>query len=196
MSVTKLKKSIRKFGEVHLIPKGYSQITSYTFERSLEGFAQGLGFVNGTGGYKGLFTVDVYWRYTHSPISSEDAMDFCQRIGELNSGRDEWYRISEEDSYKKIFKIVEGRIEALFSKYNNIKTIILDYESKKIDPRIFFGIDEGWRAYNIGYCYLFLKEVEKAKKHLEQVVNKFSVDNYDWVIERKNAVIGTLQSLD
>lgn len=195
MSVAKLKKSIKKFGDVHLVPKGYSQRTPYIFEKSLEGFSQGLGFVNGTGGYKGFFTVDVYWRYTHSPINSEGAMDYYQRIGELCSGRDLWYKISEEESFKKILKIFEGKIEALFDKYKNIKTIISDYESKKIDSRIFFGIDEGWRAYNIGYCYLMLNEIEKAKKYLEQVVNEFSIDNYHWVIERKDAVISTLHSL-
>ena len=58
-----------------------------------------------------------------------------------------------------------------------------------------FGVDEGWRAFNIGHCYIKIGRIAEGKNFLNQVVDKFSSQKYDWVKKRKEAALAKLSEV-
>jgi hypothetical protein len=186
MASNELQENVKRFGEQHLLKRGFGQVTSWAFERALSGVTHGVGFVKGVGSREGMFTVDIYWRFTNShrrvPAS---AMDCVRRIGELSSGSDEWYPIDDEQSYTRIAEVFAQAAEPFLKSHESIEAILKDYEEGRYPPKMLFGPDIGWMHFNIGFCYLSVGNKEKAADHLREVVDKLSDDPYDWVQERK-----------
>jgi hypothetical protein len=188
MATKELKKNIKHFGERYLAAEGFARIRPWDFEKSLNGLTQGVGFVKGTGHLSGMFTVDIYWRFSHSQLknSPPSARDCSRRIGEFSSGTDEWYPIEDEQSYVRIAEVFAQAAEPFLKAHESIEAILRDYEERRCPPKMLFGPDIGWMHFNIGFCYLAVGNKAKAAEHLREVVDKLSVDPYDWVQHRKD----------
>jgi hypothetical protein len=180
-----LKGRLKRFGIQYLVGKGFLQVTPWAFERPLEGLCQGVGFVKGTRDKEGLFTVDFYWRYTNSPRNTPWAMDCHRRIGEFSSGGDEWYPIGDEQSYATVANIFSQEVVPFFNSHGSVAMVIHSFEDHPNGEQMLFGPDVGWRKFNIGFCYLWIGEKEKAAEYLRAVVEQHSKEKYDWVQERK-----------
>jgi len=191
-----MKKQIEKFGNDFLLPLGFELASPFAFERRLEGLSQGFGFVKGVGGLAGKFTANVYWRYTVSPSPLDGVMDYCQRIGVLNSGRDEWFQIEDAQSWRTFGDMFKSLVDPVFSKYKSIGSIVDDFEKGVLAPELAFGVDAGWRAFNLGYCYLWLGNKPVALRFLREVLDQHSFQPFDWVQNRKKTVLDSLSNLE
>lgn len=191
MSNRALLERIAECGRTVLANGGFRQVGDLVFEKELPGLVQGIEFLRGTGSRKGSFTVNLYWRFTHNPRVKEDAMDFWQRLGVFLSGVDEWYRSSAdrlEETFAWLSGVFAERVLPFFARFQSIESILKTYESGEVDEALLFGIDAGWREYNLGYAYLFVGDEVKAAQHLRRVVEAFSATQHDWVQERRQTV--------
>ncbi len=69
------------------------------------------------------------------------------------------------------------------------------FESVLKSPIYFFGLDEGWKHYYLGFSYKVLRRPEKAKEHLRTVIEKYD-EPLDWAQERKKRCLEALASLE
>jgi len=180
-----MRSRVKRFGDQFLVGMGLLQVTPWAFEKALSGLCQGVAFVKGERDKLGLFTVDVYWRYTNSPRNAPWAMDCHRRIGDFSSGGDEWYSISDDQSYATVADALSRSVEPFFRTHESIEAVIRSFEGGQYTEQVLFGPDAGWRQFNIGFCYLSVGNKEKALECLKAVVEKHSKEQYDWVQERK-----------
>jgi hypothetical protein len=185
----------KRFAET-LELRGFRQVNSLSFERPLDGFSQGVAFAKGTGSLAGKFTLDIYWRYTHSSYPSEGMMDYCQRIGIFDSGRDEWFQISDERGWAKVGELFVEHVEPFFQRHSSIRNIIESYEKQLISPAVLFGIDKGWQAFNIGHCYSWIGRNGAAVKYLREIVDQYSQQPFDWIQKRKGVALASLSKIE
>lgn len=179
------KSRIKQFGKQYLASKGFAQVTPWAFEKPLDGLCHGLGFVKGSRGRDGAFSVDVYWRFTNSKRNAPWAMDCHRRINDFVPGMDGWFLIEDEGSYTTVANIFLTIIEPFLKEHESVASIIHSLETGQYEERVLFGPDAGWRQFNIGFCYLSLGNKAKAIDCLNAVVEKYSSENYDWVQERR-----------
>jgi hypothetical protein len=123
-------------------------------------------------------------------------MDYCQRIGHFDCGRDEWFEIADEQSWTKVGNLIVNYVEPFLLKHDTIEKIIASFENGSVPPETLFGVDKGWRAFNIGYCYLWIGRKDSAIEFLREVVDKYSQRPFDWVQNRKNTVLEALANLN
>lgn len=179
-----IEERIREFGRNQLVGRGFQQVTPWAFERACSGLVQGVGFVPGSGGLDGTFTVDVYLRYTTSRRTVR-AMDCHCRIGEFMSGRDEWFAVADEQSYAKIAEVLQTSVEPFFLSLSSVEAVLRALEQGRYSDRKLFGLDPGWRLFNMGFCYLWAGNAQKAMQYLTDVVEKHSAAKHAWVAERQ-----------
>lgn len=197
MSTAVLKKKIKEFGGRVLLPRGFLQTRTWDFEKEYPGLIHGVDFVNGQRGLQGCFTVNLYWRFTHSEYNSEGVMHYYQRVGEfLTSGGDQWFAIDDDHSYKRIERIFIEFVEPFYKEHESIEAIIRSYEMGRHAPNLLFGIDIGWQTYNIGFCYKWLGQNDKAMSFLKEVIEKYSSYDYDWVQRRKQIAMKAIASIE
>jgi len=195
MAGNNFKAHVKGFGEKYLLPRKFAPATPWAFEKTLEGLCQGIGFVKGTRGREGMFTLDVYLRYMTSPRNAPWAMDCHRTIGEFSSGSDEWYPIDDEQSYEVVAGIFLQNVEPFLKAHESIEAIVHDFEEGRYSPKMLFGPDDGWMHFNIGFAYLWIGNKDKAAEHLKLVVEKYSNEDYDWVQERKKLAIEGLERI-
>lgn len=195
-----IRKAVAQTAAPILEASGFEQVSTYCVERPLEHLAQGIEFQPGTGVKKGQFTVNLYWRYTNSPIVKEEAMHFSERLGRFLGGGDEWYDGSSvkaaRSSAELACKVIEDRVLTFFDRFRDVREIIEAFEQGELEPHVLFGPDRGWQAYHRGYCYLSLGQLDKARESLFQVVRDFSDPDLGWIRDRRLAAQTTLDSLD
>jgi hypothetical protein len=193
-----LERKIAELGQGLLTRSGFHQKGPLNFERELSGLVQGIEFLPGSGNRRGLFTVNLYWRFTHSPIANEDAMDFWQRLGVFLGGADEWYGTSREqldEVMPRLGTVFLDRVLPFFDRFQSVQDVLSAYEAGDVAESMLFGVDAGWREYNIGFTYLMAGRLEKAAEHLRIVLDRYSTAPTDWVQERRRVVETTLLEL-
>jgi hypothetical protein len=203
---------IKRFGHQYLVDKGFSQVAPWVFEKPLDGLCQGVGFVKGERGLQGRFTVDLFWRYTNTPLDQSWAMHCCRRIGSFYEARTAgflyhfkrflgvrppsgWYPIDEDKSYTAVAGIFSSAVEPFFKAHESIADVIRSFEDGRYTDFTLFGPDAGWRKFHIGFCYLSIGNKEKAIEYLTAVVEKHSDWIPNWVQERKQIAAEELKRL-
>lgn len=195
MTISLFMKHIREFGKRVLHARGFIQKTKWTFEKELPGFYQGLSFRKGTRGLQGYFTVEVFWRFNHSPLSFDDVMHCSRRIGEFTSGRGEWLPIDDESIFERIEQFFIQTAEPFLNENGSIEAIISNFEEGRYEASLLFGYDIGWRTYNIGFCYLWLGKKKKGLSYLHELLERYSDEEFDWVQQRKKVSLDAIASL-
>lgn len=192
-----LKQRTKQFAKEVLVPSGFTPVKNLSFERPRDNgeLAQGFGIVRGTGGLQGMFTADVYWRFAKRPLAAIGLMDCCRRIGILDTGSDQWFRIADNGSWKSLHAQFVHLAEPFLTIYGSISDIIREVETGNLSPEVAFGKDAGWRALNLGYCYMRLGNKRLAAQHLDEVLEKHSSLPYEWAHQRTQAAKTLLQGL-
>lgn len=202
MSDAKLKKWIKQFTGTELKPHGFSLPKPRKPERLLDFLRQGLEFQPGTGHLAGKFTVNVYWSYMLSPIQDEYSMHAVKRIGHFVDGSNAWYINDDESQFLIVKDIILDLVIPYFDKFSSIQKILHAVDSGESKAESVFPTDIGWREFYLGYCHLQVGDIDRAKYHLEKLVNEHSTPEYAglaklaaWMAERSDAAKATLAKL-
>ena len=84
----------------------------------------------------------------------------------------------------KIVSEFESEGLAFLNKYKETDDLIRDFESKTVEDSIFAqSID--WRPYNIGISYANMNKKSKAIPYFQEMIDKWSSENIDWIKTRK-----------
>lgn len=157
------------------------------FERPGDGLVQLIELQPGCGPKKHSFTVNVGWRYTVKPVTDEAAFDCRQRIGRLLGDRDIWFSRADatalDDSLDRVKTLLDEDVLPFLDEHRSIAAVLDAFEAGELSARTVFGSDSGWQNYNLAFCYLHVGNVEKAKDHLQKVVEL--VDEIDPKFETK-----------
>jgi hypothetical protein len=192
-----LKQRTSQFAKEVLVPSGFGPVKPLSFERLRDNgeLAQGFGIVRGTSDLQGMFTADVFWRFAKRPMAAVGLMDCRRRIGTLDTGSDQWFRVADDASWKRLHALFIHVAEPFLTKYGLLSEIIRDVETGNLNPEVAFGKDPGWRALNLGYCYMRLGNKQLAARHLNEVLEKHSSLPYEWAHRRTQAAKTLLQDL-
>ena len=187
MSIAKLKTRIKNLVKKSLFVLGFKLIKPRILEREIGGLKQGVEFQPGTGHLDGQYTLNVYWRFNYIP-KDYISFDANRRIGELMSKKDTWFSHGEdklETDFAEVTRIFDEIIIPYFEEYSSLEKLVDNYSTGKISKQHAFGLDHGWQCFNAGFTYAALNNKDKAIKELNELINKHSIEDYDWVKERK-----------
>jgi hypothetical protein len=192
-----LKTKIKNLVKENLSSYEFVLIKPRIIERKLTDFYQGLEFQPGTNSLGGKFTLNIYWRFDYIK-RDYIAFDGNKRIGELAGQGDLWFSSLNEDieiSFAAVTKLIKDIVVPRFEKFNSIEKIVSAYEVGEISKKDAFGADIGWQAFNLGCSYLKIGKNDSARKELQEVIDKYSTRNIEWVQNRKNLIENLLETI-
>ena len=173
ISTSKLKRQFSERLGGSLAERGFRP-SGTVFEREGDGLVQLIELQPGRGGKKHSFTLNLGWRYTVKPVTDEAAFDCRQRIGRLIGDTDLWFSRGDatalDDSLDRVKMLIDEDVLPFLDEHRSIAAVIDAYESSELSARTAFGSDSGWQNYNLAFCYLHVGNVEKARDHLQKVV--------------------------
>ncbi len=158
---------------------------------------------------EGYFTCNLCWKLTADGIPTDDVYDQTVRIGNLLGQGDVWlsHRTKAEldCSYQQLKTLLDEHGLPFLDRLGDLGRMIELYEaalprepreqSNSTSPLLFFGEDEGWKHYNLGFAYKALGNSEKAREHLLTVIEKLSDAPFAWVEDRRRLCLNALANL-
>ncbi|MDR6388411.1 hypothetical protein [Paraburkholderia phenoliruptrix] len=195
MTDASLKKLIRQFAREKLIDHGFELSKPRLIQRHVEGLRQGMEFQPGNGHLAGKYTVNVFWSSTVSPISDTASMHAVKRMGDLTGEGNAWYDRDDESQFKEVEDLICTNVLPYLNRFSSIHRILQAVEDGLATCELAFPIDPGWREFHLGYCYLYVGDVARARARLERVIHVHSGASNEWVRERRNVVLSTLHDI-
>lgn len=118
-----------------------------------------------------------------------------------------WINVGKEDS-DTVVTTVERQIRdyglPFLDRYQDIRVMLDAYEAAAVepgpittplDPRQFFGIDGGWKNFQLAFAYKTLGNRDKARQHFEKVISRYSSAPIRHVQDRKQRCQAALLEL-
>lgn len=208
MSKAMLKTRVLRFANT-FANEGFSLDGSFRLKRKLPNLNQFLEFQPGYRELEGKFTCNLCWKNTADGVESIDVYDHMFELGHLSGNVDCWYshktKEELEESCKKVALLLNQYGIPFLNSISDLQTMLEKYEcivesgvaqpSTPTSPLLFFGLDQGWKHYNLGFAYKAIGEVVKAQDHLTTVIEKWSDQPIEWVQQRKKRCVDALASL-
>ncbi len=200
MSKATLKTKVKNLAN-ELESAGFVQDGPFRLKRSLEHIDQFVELQPGHEWLEGKFTCNLCWKITAGVQLVEGVYDYCVRIGFLVGETDLWFSHETRDelasSYEQVASILREKGLPYLDSISDLKRMVELYESASTgtslppdvptNPLSYFGMDEGWKHYNLGFAYKVLGISEKANEHFAVVVDQHSREPFDWVQDRRQA---------
>lgn len=146
----------------------------------------------------GKFTCNLCWKHTADGVAAEDVYDHVVNVGWLVGKSELWMSHESKDdveaSYGQLKSLLLDTGVSFLDGIRDLRQMIEMYEDAErtsnpietpTDPRSFFGVDEGWKHYNLAFAYKVLGDQDRAKNHFNIVVEQHSNQPFDWVKERR-----------
>jgi hypothetical protein len=183
--------------------QGFEHVGPYLLRRARNKLDQFIELQPGDRWLDGKFTCNIAWRFIFAGLPASNALHYRQRLSET------WlpYKPDEEieNSYALLRRWIDAYSLPFLDSLDSVETLIKKYEEAVAtnsddivpaadNPLLFFGRG-GWKHCLLGFAYKEFGNVEKAKYHLNLVVEQHSSEPYDWVQQRKAASQAALSEL-
>lgn len=200
MSQSTLKKHIVRLAQ-ELGNRRFVLDGAFRLKRSIPFMDQFLEIQPGGRGLEGRFTCNLCWLFTTDGLSREDVYHHFVMLGLLSGGTDLWFRHEPkedlEESWESFLRILYDYGLPFLDSNNDLSLMVTRYEKELANesgppcspasPLLFFGMDEGWRHYNLGFAYRALGNQEQFRHHLHRVISQYSAYPFEWVEKRRQA---------
>lgn len=187
-------------------PLGFLLDGPFRLKRSVPHIDQFIEIQPGHDWLDGQYTCNLCWKYTADGIAADDVYDHAVNVGWLTGDSELWMNHESKDVDKS-----DGQLESLLleagipflDRIRDLRRMIEMYEAadktsdpagSPTDPRLFFGVDAGWKHYNLAFAYKVLGDSAKAKTHFNIVLEQHSDEPFTWVGERRRKCAEALAS--
>jgi tetratricopeptide (TPR) repeat protein len=197
MSKTTLKTTVMRLA-LTCEPFDFVQDGPFRLKRSVPHIDQCIEIQPGRDWLNGKFTCNLCWKHTADGITADDVYDHVVNVGWLAGKSESWMSHESKDALEVSFghlksQLLDAGIPFL-DNVRNLREMLNKYEQAEktitpivapTDPRAFFGIDEGWKHYNLGFAYKALGDNDKARDHFDVVLEQHSNQPFDWINDRR-----------
>ena len=189
-------------------PYGFLLDGPFRLKRCLANLDQFIEIQPGHEWLEGKFTCNLCWKHTADGVAADDVYDHVVNLGYLIGSSELWLSHKTKDdlaaSYSHVENLLKETCIPFLDRLSDLRRMIEMYEEIEdastpieapTDARSFFGVDEGWMHYNLGFAYKMLGNQDKATAHLSLVIERHSDQPFDWVRNRqqkcKEALVST-----
>jgi hypothetical protein len=203
MSKAALKTRVKRLAEA-LKPTGFVQDGPLLLKRASPFLIQFIEFQSGHGGLRGKFTCNVAWTFALDDQPTNDHFDYSIRIGHFIGNRDIWFSFENSEELERAIEslrcVLTNEVMPFLDSVFDLRRMVDMYEavspSNEIphnpkSPLFYFGMDSGWRNYNLGFTCKVLGDSEKARNHLQVVIEQPN-EPFEWVQLRKSRCLNAL----
>lgn len=179
-------------------PLGFVLDGPFRLKRSVPHIDQFIEIQPGHNWLDGKFTCNLCWKHTADGVAANDIYDHVVNVGWLTGHSESWMNHESKDdleaSYNQLKSLLLETAISFLDGIRDLGQMVEMYEDAEktsdpvdapTDPRSFFGIDEGWKHYNLAFAYKVLGYQDKAKTHFNIVLEKYSSQPFEWVHARR-----------
>lgn len=187
---------------------GFAPAGRFCIKRNMPHLEQFLEVQPGRGWLKGKHAINLCWKFTTDGAAETAVYDFRVNAGWLGGGAELWLGGGDATeagpSYEVLQVILLGKGVDFLQEVGDLERMTALYEKAErtageiiapLDARLFFGVDEGWRHYNLAFAYQALGHPEKASVHFHAVIERCSEQPHEWVMLRRDRCTDALKEL-
>ena len=191
-----------------LLNEGFKQGSNNMYEKTLDGFYQGIHFYPGSKWLKGRFAVKYYLRY-HNPTveNGGTALDVSKAVFLLEDTEraQAWFYEEDAQSIDQLINFYNIEIKPFFTEYNSLKRIITAYESNEndtmnraacdveIEGLRWFGLSIDCQLFTLGFVYIHIGEIQKGIDVLTQLITNEDYQEFEYQLKRREIAIAEIK---